>query len=183
MDTDLVSLAFEPAIVASVSASNGVGTDSEMWCVVSDTLPELGAAIAWAGTPRIGAVVTFSGLVRDHAPGFDNVSAITYEAFDSEALRRMKQIAVLARQRDRDVGRVAIWHRTGLVALGEPSIDVVVSAEHRGPAFEAARFCIDVAKACLPVWKWEHAEAGFGWTESGVEAMSVEDAAAQWQRC
>jgi len=46
-------------------------------------------------------------------------------------------------------------HRTGRVALGEPSVAVVVAAPHRGAAFDACRYAIDALKARVAVWKRE----------------------------
>jgi molybdopterin synthase catalytic subunit len=50
---------------------------------------------------------------------------------------------------------VVLWHRIGVLALGESSVIVAVSAPHRAEAFEAARFGIDALKATIPIWKQE----------------------------
>lgn len=152
----------------------------DMWCLVRDSLPSVSNAMSWATLTTTGAVVVFSGTVRDHAPGYEAVTAITYEAYESEALKRLAAIATRAREVWIEIDRIALWHRIGRVALGEASVHVVVSAPHRGQAFCAAEFCIDVLKASVPVWKLEHAANGTGWAETGVEAASVEDAARRW---
>jgi len=61
------------------------------------------------------------------------------------------------------VTRVAMIHRTGRAGVGEASVAVGVSAPHRAPAFEAARFAIDTLKATVPIWKKEIWEGGEAW--------------------
>ena len=107
-----------------------------------------------------GAVVTFLGVVRDHAEGRAGVTGLTYEAYDEEALRIMRAIASAARTRWPEVARVALLHRTGELDLSDASVAVVVSSPHRADAFEAARFCIDTLKETVPIWKQEHWAGG-----------------------
>lgn len=153
---------------------------SASWCLVSESLPEVAEAVAWATTPDTGALVTFTGTVRDYAPGYAAVTAITYEAFEAAAVDRLEAIAAAAREAWPQVNRIALWHRTGEVALGEASVQVVVSTPHRVDAFVIARFCIDVIKSTLPVWKYEHTGEESGWSMTGTEATSVEEAVQAW---
>jgi molybdopterin synthase catalytic subunit len=64
-----------------------------------------------------------------------------------------------------EVGRVAIVHRLGRMLIGETSVAVVVTAPHRGPAFEAARAAIDRLKKRVPIWKKEYFVDGEVWVE------------------
>jgi molybdopterin synthase catalytic subunit len=139
--------------------------------VVSEPLPVEQAA-AWATTPGSGAVVTFLGVVRDHSDGRDGVRAITYEAYEDEALSRMRALASEARRRWPTVERLAVLHRVGDVALGEASVAVVAATPHRAEAFEAARFCIDTLKETVPIWKREHWEGGSGWSPAAHPVRS-----------
>jgi molybdopterin synthase catalytic subunit len=61
------------------------------------------------------------------------------------------------------VGRLALLHRTGPVAVTEAAVVVVASAPHRGEAFEAARFAIDELKRTVPIWKREAWAGGESW--------------------
>ena len=70
------------------------------------------------------------------------------------------------------IGRVALLHRTGVVALGDAAVVVAVSAPHRGEAFEAARFAIDELKRTVPIWKRESWDGGESW---GLEAQHLTD--------
>ena len=134
-----------------------------------DPLPVV-AATAWATVPEAGAVVTFLGVVRDHADGRTDVTALTYEAYESEAVRIMGEILQAARLRWPEITRAALLHRLGTLALTEASVAVVVSSPHRAVAFEAAQFAIDTLKESAPIWKQEHWAGGADW---GTRAQDV----------
>ena len=110
---------------------------------------------AWVVRPDCGAVVTFSGTARDHAPGRDGVERLEYEAYESQAGVKLAAVATELRARWPEVGRVALLHRVGVVPIGEAAVVVAVSAPHRDEAFAAARFGIDAIKATVPIWKRE----------------------------
>ncbi len=131
-------------------------------------------ATRWAATPGSGAVVSFLGVTREHSEGRSGVQALTYEAYEVEATRRMSEIVAVVRRRWPDVERVAVLHRLGEVALSEPSVSVVVSAPHRGAAFEAARFCIDTLKETVPIWKREHWAGGSDWAAAANPVRPVQ---------
>jgi molybdopterin synthase catalytic subunit len=137
--------------------------DARDWIALSDTaLPERDA-VSWATVAGAGAVVTFAGVVRDHAEGRDGVEAMTYEAYEEPALRAMHDIATELRRRWPEVERIALLHRTGLLELSETSVLVVVSAPHRKAAFAAAEYAIDTLKESVPIWKQEHWAGGSDW--------------------
>jgi molybdopterin synthase catalytic subunit len=138
-----------------------------------DPLP-LDAAAAWATTPASGAVVSFAGVVRDHAEGRDGVRAMTYEAYEEPARARLAELAAALRDRWPVVERVALLHRLGDLMLSEASVLVVVSAPHRDAAFEAARFAIDELKQTAPIWKKEHWADGDGWALGATAIRSLD---------
>ncbi|MDQ1520877.1 MAG: hypothetical protein QOI55_1950 [Actinomycetota bacterium] len=119
--------------------------------------------VQWATTAASGAVVCFLGVVRDHAEGRDGVHAMTYEAYEEQAERALRDVADAARHRWPEIERVALVHRIGELALSEASVAVVVSSPHRAEAFDAARFCIDTLKESVPIWKQEHWVGGSDW--------------------
>ncbi len=121
------------------------------------------AAAEWVGRPWCGAQVVFTGTVRDHAEGRPGVSSLEYEAYEREVVPRLVLLATEARRRWPSLGRIALWHRTGLMGVGEVSVLVAVSAPHRGDAFDAARWAIDTLKATIPIWKHETWEGGADW--------------------
>jgi molybdopterin synthase catalytic subunit len=145
----------------------------EDWlALTTDELP-VAAAYDWAVLASCGAVVLFSGTVRDHADGRPGVSHLEYEAYDEQVLPRLVAIAAEARQRWPMLGRFVLLHRVGRLDLGESSVVVAASAPHRPEAFEAARFGIDTLKATVPIWKREAWSGGEAW---GLGAQHLADA-------
>jgi molybdopterin synthase catalytic subunit len=139
--------------------------------LTAEPLP-VDAAFRWAVRPDCGAVVVFAGTVRDHAEGRTGVTLLEYEAYDEQVEPRLAAIVQEVRARWPDVGRIALLHRVGPLALEEVSVVAVVSAPHRPEAFAAARFAIDTLKATVPIWKRETWEGGVDW---GTCAHDVSD--------
>lgn len=138
-------------------------TDARHWVALTDEPLPAADAVAWATVPSAGAVVTFAGVVRDHAEGRHGVEAMTYEAYEGPAVRALDDIAAEIRVRWPDVERIVLWHRVGELQLSEASVLVVVSAPHRACAFAAAEFAIDTLKEAAPIWKQEHWAGGSDW--------------------
>jgi molybdopterin converting factor subunit 1 len=108
-----------------------------------------------------GAIVTFVGTTRLDNAG-RKVLRLEYEAYEPMALSEMRKLAHEAGVRW-NIVRIAIQHRVGVVAIGETSVAIAVSAVHRAEAFEACRFAIDRLKEIVPIWKKEHFEGGEVW--------------------
>lgn len=153
-----------PGVEGPESSDDWVG-------LTADPLP-IAAAYDWALLPGCGAVVLFSGTVRDHADGRDGVVALTYEAYETEVVPRLAAIVDELRSRWPATGRVALLHRTGELGLTESSVVAVVSAPHRAEAFEAARFAIDALKASAPIWKREVWSDGADWGTGAHDVVS-----------
>jgi molybdopterin synthase catalytic subunit len=130
-------------------------------------------ALDWAVRPGCGAVVLFSGTVRDHADGRPGVTALEYEAYDSEVVPRLAAIVAEARRRWPVAGRLALLHRSGRLAVTETSVVVVASAPHRAEAFAAASWCIDTLKATVPIWKRETWDGGEDWSACASPVVEV----------
>ncbi|MEY2756176.1 MAG: hypothetical protein RJB65_2534 [Actinomycetota bacterium] len=135
--------------------------------LTADALP-VGEVYEWCLLPTCGAVVLFSGIVRDHAVDSEgelrsDVTSLTYEAYDEQVVPTFRRIEDELRTRWPDTGRVALLHRTGRLGLTESSVIAAVSAPHRPEAFEAARFAIDALKATAPIWKREEWRDGSDW--------------------
>ena len=137
---------------------------SDDWVGLTDEDLPIADALGWAVLPRCGAIVLFMGTVRDHAEGRPGVSRLEYEAFEEEVTPRLAAIAAEARRRWPDLGRLAILHRVGGLAMTEASVVIVASAPHRAEAFDAARFAIDTVKTTVPIWKRETWEGGEDWS-------------------
>lgn len=142
-----------------IAAPNG-----DDWVRVGPEPLPLADASAWATLPRCGAVVTFTGTVRDHSEGRPGVVSLEYETYPEHVESVLADVVAETRRAWPDLGRVAALHRTGLLALEDAAVVVVVSAPHRGEAFEAARHCIDTLKHRAPIWKRETWAGGSGWS-------------------
>ena len=130
---------------------------------------------AWVIRPECGAVVTFSGTVRDHSASRTGVTALEYETVPELAEPRMHAVADEARKRWPDLGRIALHHRIGRVELSVATVVVAVSAPHRDAAFEAARYCIDALKASVPMWKREVWTGGSAWSDEVAPLGNARD--------
>lgn len=147
------------------------------WLGLTDAELPVGELYQWCVRPDCGAVVLFSGTVRDHADGRSDVTHLEYEAYDEMVVPKMREIVAEARARWADVGRIALVHRTGTLAVGESSVVVVVSSPHRPDAFAAARFAIDALKVSVPVWKREMWSGGSDWGTNASELVDAGDVA------
>jgi molybdopterin synthase catalytic subunit len=133
-----------------------------VWCELTDEPLDIGAIYSFVVDPGCGGIVLFSGTARDHAEGRPGVTALAYEAYTSQVVPKLLEIAD-EMQRRWPVAKVAIVHRTGPVALGESSVVVAASTPHRPEAFEACRFGIDTLKSSVPIWKSETWDGGTDW--------------------
>ena len=120
--------------------------------------------------PADGAVVAFDGIVRNNSRGRPTLH-LEYTAYDRMALRQMELLAqeALSKFAVRDARLV---HRLGRLQIGDSSVYVAVSAEHRAAAFDACRWLIDKLKTTVPIWKKEFFEDGAVWADG--EAFPTE---------
>jgi len=111
-------------------------------------LAELEALVAHEAA---GAVVGFSGVIRDHDGG-RSVVRLEYSAHPSAQDTLADVLAEVAGEA-RGVRALAASHRIGTLAVGEAALVAAVAADHRGAAFETCAKLVDTIKARLPVWK------------------------------
>lgn len=122
-----------------------------------------------------GAVVTFTGKVRNHNLG-DSVSALTLEHYPGMTEKALDEIVQLARQRW-PLQRVSVYHRVGALFPGDEIVFVGVTSAHRSMAFEANQFIMDYLKTRAPFWKREATEQGDRWVDA---RESDKQAAQRW---
>jgi len=112
-------------------------------------------AIAFVTDGHAGAIDVFLGTTRHDTDASNRpLVALDYEAYNDMAIGQMHNIVHRARQQW-PVLKVALLHRFGRVAVGEPSVVVAVSTAHRADAFAACRFVIDTLKHEVTIWKKE----------------------------
>ena len=97
-----------------------------------------------------GAIVLFSGDVRDHDGGKE-VKSLTYEAHPDAQTVLLKVATEISTKHD--LKKIALGHRFGPIAIGECAFVVAVSAAHRQEAFTACQEIVDQVKRELPIWK------------------------------
>ena len=150
-------------------------TESDEWLGVTEGPLAVDPVHDWAAAPDCGAVVLFSGTVRDHAEGRSGVTALEYEAYEEQVVPAFAAIVAELRLRFPAARRVAIIHRTGRVPLGESTVVVAVSSAHRPVAFDAARYAIDALKQSAPIWKKEIWSDGEAWGTGAHEIVRPSD--------
>jgi molybdopterin synthase catalytic subunit len=130
-----------------------------------------------AGRTDIGAIVTFTGLVRGEASG-KALTSMTLEHYPGMTEAELIRVEALAKSRW-PLQASLIVHRTGRLLPGDNIVLVVVASPHRQSAFEAATFLMDYLKSSAPFWKKETAADGSG---GWVDARESDDAArARWE--
>jgi len=125
----------------------------------------------------IGALVTFTGLARDHAGG-KPVSEMTLEHYPGMTEKELERIEAEAHQRW-DLQASRIIHRYGRMKPGDNIVLVLTASAHRKDAFEAAEFLMDWLKTKAPFWKKETGPEGPEWVAAKA---SDDEAAARWKR-
>ncbi len=129
----------------------------------------------YRSNPKVGAVASFLGLVRDVNEG-ETVSAMTLEHYPGMTEKALADIVEQARARW-EVLDACVIHRVGPLKPTDPIVLVAVASAHRGDAFAACEFIMDFLKTRAPFWKKEATPAGEKW----VDARESDDrAAARW---
>ena len=124
------------------------------------------------GNPKIGALASFVGVVRDLNEGAD-VAEMTLEHYPGMTEKALEKIVDQARARW-NLYEVLVVHRVGTLKPTDQIVLVVVASAHRGEAFQACEFLMDYLKTRAPFWKKEKTPDGGRW----VDARTADDAAA-----
>lgn len=125
------------------------------------------------GASQYGAVVTFSGLVRDFTD--QSLDALELEHYPGMTERSLEKIVQQARERWQ-LGNVIVLHRVGKLEPGDDIVFVGVSSAHRKEAFEAAQFLMDYLKRDAPFWKKELVAGKAHWVEQKESDINAADA-------
>lgn len=126
-----------------------------------------------AANPKVGAVASFIGTVRDVNEG-GRVATLVLEHYPGMTERALAEIVAEARSRWRIIDATVV-HRVGELKPLDQIVLVIVAGEHRGEAFAACEFIMDYLKTRAPFWKKEQTPQGARW----VEARGSDDTAAE----
>ncbi len=141
-----------------------------------DTAQELDRMTA--GQTQIGAVVTFTGLVREFADTKDGAQRMTLEHYPGMTQRQLEAIVAEARQRW-PLDDCLVVHRYGELMPGDRIVLVITASAHRQAAFDASAFLVDWLKTKAPFWKLEEDGSQRRWVEAKA---SDDEAASRWNR-
>jgi MoaE-MoaD fusion protein len=161
-------VAFLPPVSGGSDRSDLVISEGGNYLALTRRPIDTRILVARLQTGSEGAVVTFEGTARNNTKG-RRTRCLDYECYESMALKTMAQIGreiAAAHQ----VERVAMVHRLGRVLIGETSVAVIVTAAHRGAAFEASLAGINRIKKTVPIWKKEYFVDGEVWVEGEWDA-------------
>ncbi|QWD66689.1 molybdopterin synthase catalytic subunit MoaE [Polynucleobacter sp. MWH-Aus1W21] len=129
------------------------------------------------GDPRVGAVVSFLGTVRDMNDG-SQVKGMTLEHYPGMTEKALQEILDQANARW-DIYQTLVIHRVGPLLPEDQIVLVAVSSAHRGEAFAACEFIMDYLKTAAPFWKKEDTSEGARWVDARV---TDEAAMARWNK-
>lgn len=137
---------------------------------------DIGAEIAALKRNRkdVGAIVSFTGTVRDQAGA---VSTMTLEHYPGMTEKELARIEAEAHKRW-PLQATLIVHRVGTLIPGDNIVLVIAASAHRDAAFDAARFLMDYLKTSAPFWKRESGPDGGDWVAAEAEDNA---AAARWK--
>ena len=127
--------------------------------------------------PRVGAVASFIGTVRD-VNDAATVAAMTLEHYPGMTEKALAAIVADAHARF-DILDALVIHRVGELRPADQIVLVAVTSAHRGDAFDACRFVMDYLKTRAPFWKKEVTAEGARWVDA---RGSDDDAAARWRK-
>ena len=130
-----------------------------------------------AGDPAIGALVCFTGYVRDFNQQ-QTVTGLFLEHFPGMTEKSLRRIAEEATERWA-LQRIHVLHRVGQLGLAEPIVFVAAASRHREDAFQACAFIMDYLKTRAPFWKKEQTSTGNHWVEGKDSDL---DAAHRWSQ-
>jgi molybdopterin synthase catalytic subunit len=129
------------------------------------------AAIAAVESDTAGAVVSFSGVVRNHDGG-KAVARLGYSAHPlAQGVLNDVVASLAAGAADPDGHPVRVWvaHRVGPLDVGEPALVCAVASSHRAEAFEVCSALVERIKAEVPIWKEQFfADGTVEWVGAGA---------------
>ncbi|MBL4794622.1 MAG: molybdopterin synthase catalytic subunit MoaE [Pseudomonadales bacterium] len=155
--------------------SNGLTDNNEV--IVQEACFDSGQEVQrlQSQSSKIGAVVSFIGVMRDFNNGSD-VESMTLEHYPAMTSKSLLAIVQKAKERWLLIG-IKVIHRVGEFKPQDPIVFVAVTSEHRGDAFSACEFVMDYLKTQAPFWKKENLSSGSRWVDG---RQSDREAAKRW---
>lgn len=124
---------------------------------ITDEIIDAGSLIEAAKRPELGAIATFTGIVRD-----DGIERIELESYSEAAVMEIEKIRDEAMDRY-PISSVDVVHRIGPLLIGDTILVIVVGAGHRKEAISASEYILERIKQTVPIWKKEFGKDGEKW--------------------
>ena len=159
-------LALIPPVAGGSDDASGQGNAAPRLArMVGDRPPSLDRCIDAVRSPDMGAVCTFTGIVRRRNQGRD-VDRLEYEAYEDMANRVLADLCAAIESEIPDA-RLSVEHRHGNLVVGDVAVVIAAAAPHRAEAFAACREMIERLKTSVPIWKKEIGPDGAEWIGMG----------------
>jgi molybdopterin converting factor subunit 1 len=158
------AVALIPPVSGGAQAVGGPPLTEPFWLTRERLEPHAHVLLDLVRHDHDGAIDLFYGVVRNENDG-RSVIRLEYDAHETMALKKMREVAAETKTRFPEISEIGIWHRIGALEIGETSLLVAVSSGHRKESFDACHWAVDRIKQIVPVWKKEFFEGGAVWVE------------------
>jgi molybdopterin synthase catalytic subunit len=140
--------------------------ETKIQCVLTTDPLDVQEISKWVKSPKAGAVVSFEGTTRDNFES-KTVKVLSYECYNEMALSEMNNLCSETLEKFPEIIKVALYHRTDVVPVGEVSVVCSASSAHRADAFKACEYIMKELKSRVPIWKKEiYTEGDSQWKEN-----------------
>jgi molybdopterin synthase catalytic subunit len=158
----------------AIEPSSSSWTDEFTGDHVSLTLNpiDVGKMTNLARSDQAGALSSFLGTTRDNFEG-KVVTHLSYESYNDMAIAAMKNMCKSIRSKW-SVIKIIIEHKLGDCPIGEISVFIAISSEHRTESLDAVSFAINDLKSSVPIWKKEHYDVGGSSWKSNKEFEPID---------
>jgi molybdopterin converting factor subunit 1 len=168
-DDEVIPAGAEVALFPPVSGGSGTEIGNQpTFLAIQEAELDLNQMVRQITTPKTGAAVVFTGMVRAVTERGEahKTEYLEYQAYQEMAEEQLRRVANEIRDRWSAVQGIVIIQRIGQLDAGTPTVAIACSAGHRDSGvFEAARYGIDRLKQIVPVWKKEVGPGGEQWIE------------------
>lgn len=137
----------------NISLYSPPAAEVEISGISADPL-DLNLLLKAAQDPKAGAVVIFSGEVRNHNVG-RAVLHLDYEVYEELATKMIREVTATAIEKF-NLHKAVCVHRSGKVGISESAVVVITASSHRKEAYKANEYIIEVVKHEAPIWKREY---------------------------
>ena len=134
---------------------------------ISNQAPDINQMILDVKNPNNGAIVVFLGVTRKYTKNRE-VFRLEYQAYQSMAITEIDKICIKIKD-IWGIKDIQVFHRIGVVNIGDVSLAIVLGSAHRSECFDAVRYFVNKLKTTVPIWKKEQFVDGEVWVE-GLQA-------------